>query len=245
VLQSIIDWITRDWALKLTALALATLMWVTVRRDAPATWSSDIPIRIVNNDAGWVVADTPAPRTVTIRFSGPYRELLRTASELPELLVPIQEVNDSVEMHVLRPNWVRMPPGTDATSINSIQPQAVRVTFDRVATRLIPVAAPLRGEPVSGYELAGPPVIEPSVVRASGAARILARIDSLRLDPIDVRDRRGTDTLELTIDTTGTGLIISPRTVRVYVPIRSAVSDTGALPLVPQLRPILPRQQLP
>lgn len=243
MLNSILDWIVRDWALKLTALALATLMWVTVRRDAPATWSSDIPVRVTNSDAGWVVADTPSPRIVTVRFAGPYRELLRTASDLPEIIVPIQQVNDSVELHVLRQNWVHMPPGTDATTITSIQPQAVRVTFDRVATRLIPVSAPVRGEPVSGYMLDGAPLVEPSVVRASGAARILARIDSLRLEPIDLRDRRSADTLDMTIDTTGTGLIISPRTVRVYLPIRPAVSDTNALPLVPQLRPIVPRQQ--
>jgi YbbR domain-containing protein len=243
VLRRIIDWTTRDWALKLTALALASLMWVTVRRDAPATWHTDVAVRVVNNDGGWVVADTPAPRIVTIRFSGPYRELLRTASAVPEVIVPIQQVDDSVEMHVLRPNWVRMPPGTDLTTILSIQPQAVRVTFDKVATRLIPVAAPTQGDPAAGYELAGAPVVEPSVVRASGAARVLARIDSLRLQPIDLSGRRTADTLELTIDTTGTGLIISPRTVRVLVPVRQAVSDTSAIPLMPQVRPPATRQR--
>jgi hypothetical protein len=243
MLRRIIDWSTTDWALKLTALALATLMWVTVRRDAPATWRFDIPVRVVNNDAGWIVADTPAPRMVSIRFSGPYRELLCTGSALPEMIVPIQQVNDSVELHVLRPNWVRMPPGTDATNVVSIQPQAVRVMFDKVATRLIPIAAPVRGEPAAGYELGGPIVVEPSVVRASGAARTLARIDSLRLQPIDLRDRRTSDTLDSTIDTTGTGLIISPRTVRVFVPVRPAATDTTALPLTPRIRPVLPRQR--
>jgi hypothetical protein len=59
VLQRIIDWTTTDWALKLTALALAFLLWTTVRADAPGQWETDIPVRVVNNDADWVVADPP------------------------------------------------------------------------------------------------------------------------------------------------------------------------------------------
>lgn len=236
MLRRAIDWATTDWALKLTALVLAFLMWVTVRADAPGQWHAEIAVRVDNNDGDWVVADPPAPRIVSAVFRGPYRELLRTASDLPEVTIPVQQVNDSTEIHVLRPNWVRMPPGTDNTTVVNFQPSTVQISFDRVSTRLIPIAAPLRGDLPSGYELRGPIGIEPIVVRASGAARTLARIDSLRLPPIDLRDRRTYDTLDLTIDTTGTGLIVSPRTVRVFVPVYPIMSDS-AVPLVPQVRP--------
>jgi hypothetical protein len=69
------------------------------------------------------------------------------------------------------------------------------------------------------------------MVRASGAGRNLARVDSLRLPPIDLGDRRTLDTMQLTIDTTGTGLVISPRTVRVIVPIRPILSDQQLPPV--------------
>jgi YbbR domain-containing protein len=229
MLQRIIDWTVTDWALKLTALALAFLLWTTVRADTPGQWSADdIEIRIVNNDADWVVADAPTPRAVRVVFRGPYRELLRAAADRPDIIVPVDDVNDSTEVHVLRPNWIRMPTGTPNVAIVDIQPSTVRLHFDRVSTRLLPVSAPLTGELPPGFELMRAPELEPNVVRASGAARNLGRLDTLRLAPIDLRDRRGIDTLEMTIDTTGTGVIVSPRTIQVIVPVRPILDDNPA-----------------
>lgn len=238
MLQRLIAWTTADWALKLTALALAFLLWTTVQADAPGEWvANNIQVRVVNNDPDWVVADAPTPSEVSVTFSGPYRELLRAASERPDIIVPVDQVSDSTEVYPLSVNRVRMPPGTPNTGVVGIQPGMVRVSFDRVMTRLIPVAVPLHGELAPGFELAGPVVVDPSVVRASGAGRNLARIDSLRLPPIDLRDRHGLDTLDITIDTTGTGLILSPRTVRVIVPVRPLLAEPGATQPRPRAPP--------
>jgi YbbR domain-containing protein len=241
VLRRVIDWATNDWALKLTALVLAFLMWVTVRADEPGQWSWEVPVRVVNNDADWVVAGPPVPSEVTLYLRGPYRELLRASSDLPEIIVPIQEVRDSSEVVQLRSNWVSLPTGTDQIAVIETLPSSVRIPFDRVSTRLIPVAAPLLGDPPPGYELIGDVIVEPSVVRAIGAGRAIARLDSVRLPPIDLRSVRTIDTLELTIDTTGSGLVISPRTVRVFVPVGPVATDTALLPIVPRVPPPSPR----
>jgi YbbR domain-containing protein len=228
MLERVIHWATNEWALKLTALALAFLLWTTVRADAPGQWDTEVPVRVQNSDADWVVAAPPTPEDVTVVFRGPYRELLRAASDRPEIIVPIDQVNDSSEVHVLRRNWVRMPPGTENTEVADFRPSTVRLTFDQVSTRLLPVAARIIGQPPAGYELDGRVEVEPPAVRASGAARNLARIDSLRLSPIDLSERRMTDTIQMTIDTAGTGLIVSPRSVRVFIRMRPLFSDTGA-----------------
>jgi YbbR domain-containing protein len=237
VLRRVIDWATNDWALKLTALVLAFFMWITVRADAPGQWSWEVPVRVINNDPDWVVSGQPAPAEVTLYLRGPYRQLLRASSNLPEIIVPIEEVDDSSAVVRLLHHWVSLPSGTDQVTVSSVLPNTVLIEFDRVTTRLIPVAAPLLGEPPPGYELVGDVTVEPVVVRASGGSRALARMDSLRLPPIDLRSVRAYDTLELAIDTTGTGLLISPRTVRVFVPVGAVVSDTAPTPIVPQIRP--------
>jgi YbbR domain-containing protein len=229
VLQRVIEWTTADWALKLTALALAFLLWTTVQADAPGEWvANNVQVRVVNNDPDWVVVDAPSPSEVSVTFSGPYRELLRAASERPDIIVPVDQVTDSTELFPLSVNRVRMPPGTPNTGVLGIQPSMVRVSFDRVMTRLIPVSVDLQGELPPGFELAGPVVVDPSVVRASGAGRNLARVDTLRLPAIEMRDLRGVDTLDITIDTTGTGLILSPRTVRVIIPARPVLTGLDA-----------------
>lgn len=230
MLQRIIDWTTTDWALKLTALALAFLLWTTVRADTPGQWGTDVPVRVANNDPDWVMAEPPDPATVRIVLRGPYRELLRAVSERPEIVVPVEQVNETTEVRPLYDHWVRLPTGTPGTRVTAVQPATVRLTWDRIATRLIPLGVHVIGSPADGFELAGPPEIDPSVVRASGAGRNLARLDSIHLSPIDLRNRRTFDTLQVTIDTTGTGIIISPRTVRVIVPIRAILADPGATP---------------
>jgi YbbR domain-containing protein len=236
------EWAVNDWALKLTALVLAFLMWITVRADEPGQWSWEVPVRVVNTDADWVVTGVPVPSEVTLVLRGPYRELLRASSNRPEIIVPVGpgEITDSTEVFQLRHSWVSLPSGTDQVEVNEVLPSSVRIPFDRVSTRIIPVAAPLLGEPPPGYALVGDVVIEPVVVRASGAGRAIARMDSVRLPPIDLRGVRSYDTLDLTIDTTGTGLIISPRTVRVFVPVGPVVSDT-ITPIVPRISPPPPR----
>jgi YbbR domain-containing protein len=229
VLRRALDWLFNDWALKLTALALAFLLWTNVRADEQMQLDGQIDVRVVSTDADWLVADV-APLTVTAVFRGPYRELLRIASERPQIQLDLDEVSDSTEVHLLRPNLVRMPPGTDRTAITDFNPTSVRITFDRVTTRLIPLAVQLRGQPRVGLRMVGAAEIEPSVVRASGAGRRLSRVDSLRLPIIDLSDRTAHDTVVVTIDTTGTGLIISPRTVRVILPLLPA--DTAIYPFI-------------
>ena len=229
MLRRALDWMFNDWALKLTALALAFLLWTNVRADEQMQLDGQIDVRIVSTDPDWLVADV-TPLTVTAMFRGPYRELLRVASERPQIELDLDEVSDSTEVHLLRPSLVRMPPGTERTTITDFDPTSVRITFDRVATRLIPLAVQLRSQPRTGLRMDGEPEIEPSVVRASGAGRRLSRVDSLRLPIIDLSNFAGYDTVDVTIDTTGTGLIISPRTVRVILPLRPTDSTTLLLP---------------
>jgi YbbR domain-containing protein len=236
VLRRVIEWATNDWALKLTALVLAFLMWITVRADEPGQWSWEVPVRVVNNAPDWVVTGPPLPAEVTLYLRGPYRELLRASSDMPEVIVPVAEgdITDSTEVFQLRNSWVSLPSGTDQVEVIQLLPSSVRIPFDRVRTQLIPVAAPLIGEPPAGYALIGDIIVEPVMVRASGARRAIARMDSVRLPPIDLRSVRSSDTLELTIDTIGSGLIISPRTVRVFVPVGPIAADTAVTPIVPR-----------
>jgi hypothetical protein len=185
MLRSLIEWSTHEWALKVTSLAIAFLLWVTVRAETPDEWEADVPVRVVITDADWVVDGSPTPSTVKVTFRGPLRELLRTASELPQVMVPIEEVNDSLEFHELRSNWVSLPPGADNTEVVRFNPTGVRVMFDRVTRRVIPVVARVHGEVPEGYALAGPLRVDPPGVRAIGARRDLAKIDSLRLPAVD------------------------------------------------------------
>jgi hypothetical protein len=173
-----------------------------------------------------VLASDPQPASVGVVFTGPVRELLRVAVEKPSIIIPIDDVNDSTEVHILRTNFVSLSNGLNNTRVEEFRPNTVRLRFDRVTTRLLPLAIRVTGTPVEGFEQTGPPVIEPSSVRVSGATSRLASMDSILLPPIDIGTLTASDTHVVAIDTTGLGVIVSPRQAQVVVPIRRVPVDT-------------------
>lgn len=217
-----------NWQLKLTALVLAFLFWAALRREQPYVYTFDkVPIRVASQDPNWVLATSPDPPTVRITLQGPGGELLQAASNPPTVHVPVDHVADSTTIRVIEFGWVAIG-DLPQTRVTDVQPPAVRLAFERLGAKLLPIAFDFSGRPAEGYRLDGPPLIDPPVVRASGGTRRLARVDSVRL-PINLDGRRGFDTLEIPIDTTGTGLILSPDRVRVILPLRP-VPDTTFVP---------------
>jgi hypothetical protein len=220
--------LTHNWQLKLTALVLAFLFWAALRREQPYRYTFDnVSIRVLNDDAEWVLATAPDPPVVRVTFEGPGGELLQVASQPPEIQVRVEDVTDSTFIRELVPGMVfyAVQP---STSVQTIEPRIVQLTFEKLGARLLPIAIDLSGRPAAGFELAGPPILEPPVIRASGGVRRLARVDSVRI-PLNLDGRSGIDTLEVPIDTAGTGLILSPNRIRLILPLRPVV-DTTALP---------------
>lgn len=215
----------RDWILKGTALGLALLIWGVRKAEEPARITvRDIPVEVVVGDAGWVLAAPPAPATATVVFSGPFRELARLTVERPRIIVPIEEVEDSVEMRPLRTGWVQIDGDLNQTKIEDIRPPgSVLLFFERLTTRLVPVAITTVGELPPGAQLAGGLRADPQVIRVSGPANLLPELDSIRTRPVDLSEVRNPTALSVELDTTGLeGLVLSPRTVDVALPIISA-----------------------
>jgi len=222
-----LDKITHNWQLKLTAVVLAFLFWAALRREQPYSYTfRSVPVRVLNDDPEWVLASAPDPATVRVTMEGPGGELLQVASNPPEIRVPVGNVSDSTVLLELQTGWVQHEP-QPGTRVVRIEPLMVRLAFERMGAKLLPLVAVLSGTPAAGYALAGPPVIEPKTVRASGGTGRLARVDSLRL-VLDLDNRQGVDTLEVQVDTAGTGLVFSPARVRVIVSLRPLADSLGS-----------------
>jgi hypothetical protein len=225
--------ITHNWQLKLTALVLAFLFWAALRREQPYNYTFNrVPVRVINEDPNWVLASSPDPAFVRVTMEGPGGELLQVASNPPEIRVPVGTVADSTQLQELTSAWVyyEQRPGT---RVVRIEPVTVRLAFERVGAKLLPLAVDFSGQPADGYVLSGPPLVEPAMVRASGGVGRLARLDSLRLS-LNLDNRQGVDTLEVQVDTTGMGLVLSPNRVRVIVSLRPEADSIHA-GLLPEL----------
>lgn len=213
-------WVTHNWTLKLAAVGVAILLWTVVR--AEDVVSASIPgVRVYASirDPGWELAAPPAPASVRLQLTGPVRELVRLAFQRPEVLVPVEEVRDSVLVLVVRDSWIRFPRGITRTRVDDVAPATIRLVFDPMATRTLGVALRVRGELPAGLELTGPIALDPGQVRASGPRRRLQDVDSVRLPPLDLSRLTDTTAMTMDIDTARLGLVVEPASVRVRVPV--------------------------
>ncbi|MEO5511377.1 MAG: YbbR-like domain-containing protein [Longimicrobiales bacterium] len=215
---------TRNWQLKLTAIVIAFLLWAAVQSGRPYRYRmTRVPVRVVNHDPEWVVSSDVSPAAVSIEFRGSFRDLLKLATAGVAIEVPVGDVSGRTAVYSLRSGWVDLGRASSDIEVGRIVPESVHVAFDRIATRLVAVRAKFDGALPDGYELRGAPVLDPAVVRVSGPAQRLTEMDTVDLPAIDLAGRRVSETVELMIDTTGLGVTVSPRRVRVALPVRTAV----------------------
>lgn len=229
----LIDLFVRNWTLKLAALVMAFLLWIAVRSETPAQAAiSGIEVDVQLEQEGWIFLPPARPDTVSVIFEGPLRHLAALALDRPRIVIPITEVSDSVVTRTVDFRHLRYRSTRESVRPVAIEPATVTLRFDRLIEASRPVAPVLRGSLPEGRTLEGPPVADPAVVRVRGASRVVARIDSLRLVPLDLSTFTTAGTVTMPVDTTGLGgLQVMTGRVDVYVPVRSAADtlDTDTL----------------
>jgi len=220
---------TRNWTLKLAALGLALLLWSVVKAEAPVRVTiPDVPVEVALRDARWTAAAPPAPSNVSVVFSGPVRDLLRLAVERPRIVIPVDEVADSAEVHLLQPRWVQLGRDMERARAEDIRPSTVRLFFERVSTRLLPVIASTHGEPLAGYRLDGPVRADPPAITVSGPVSRLAELEFVRLPSVDISRLTGPTAITVSVDTAAlAGLAVTPEQITLTVPIVPLPPDTA------------------
>ncbi|HUH12466.1 MAG TPA: CdaR family protein [Longimicrobiales bacterium] len=236
----VLDLFVRNWTLKLTALVMAFLLWIAVRSETPSRASiSGINVDVELQQEGWIFLPPPRPDTVSVVFEGPLRHLAALAIDRPRIIVPVTEVSDSVVTRTLDFRHLRYRGSRDLVRPVTIEPSTVTLRFDRLIEASRPVALVLTGELPEGRTLEGPPVADPPVVRVSGASRDVARLDSLRLVPLDLTSFTTSATVRVAVDTTGLGALqVTPAVVQVHVPVRSEPDTLASDTLPPDSAPL-------
>jgi hypothetical protein len=223
---------TKNWQLKLLALAVAVLLWTVPRFEAQETQTlEDIPIEVNLTDQDWaLVGQSDSMGSVTV--SGPTRDLIALGLDRPPVLIPVVEVDTTDTMVYLSEAWFRAP---DRVVVENLRPQAVMLTFERIEDRYVALSAPLFGDLPDSISLAGPPEIIPATALVIGTLSRLEGLDSLRLVPINLATVTGPDTIVQPVDTAAYGGL-QPLTeeAAVVLPIETTEElEFPDLPLIP------------
>jgi YbbR domain-containing protein len=192
---------TRNLALKVAALAIALMLWLTIRFEAPTQQEiRNVAVRVDLNDPGWTLLETSEPGGITVRFRGPWGELARIAAERPTVVIPLGQVFDGDTAVVLQASWVRFGdrPGVVVEGLN---PGVVRLRLEPVLRITLPPAVRLSGELPDSLAFAGPPVPSVSELRIFGPRSRTEALDSIPLLPVDLSQVTGSIAVPVMVDT--------------------------------------------
>jgi len=217
--------VRRNWQLKLSAFAMAVLLWTVPTFEAQSRQVFDsVPVRVALNDPQWALRGNPIPSTVSVTVSGPARSLFSLAVDRPSIVIPIDSVLAADTFLVLRTSWVRLPDPGDVV-VEEVVPNSINLQFEVIKDRPVAVGVHVTGQLREGLARTGPPEVTPSVIRAFGPESRVEDLDSVFLVPLDLGRVQGSEVFVLGIDTVAArGLTLSDLQASVRVPVDSMAS---------------------
>jgi YbbR domain-containing protein len=167
--------------LKVVALALATLLWLTVAGEHVVERIIRVPLEFRNLPPQLEVVGDP-PGSVDVRLRGSSALLSRLEAGDVVAVLDLANARPGSRLFHIRDEEVRAPYGVDVTQV---VPGTLGIEFERSATRMIPIVAPIEGEPAPGF-VVGPVSAEPSTVEVVGPESRLRRLAQATTEPISV-----------------------------------------------------------
>lgn len=189
--------LTRDIGLKIAALLLAVFVWINVAERRPVEMVTSIPVWYVNMPAKTTLASrVPDVARVRIVGSGIF---MRWRLKDVHVVVDLSAAERGVVTHVLSPAEVVTPPDQGLRVLEVLEPKAIKVELDALASKEVAVRPVLSGALAPDKVLVGLPAAAPERVALSGAERVLAALTSIPTVPVDVGylARKGRVTAEL------------------------------------------------
>ncbi len=201
--MSLREWVVRHWPLKLAELALSAILWVAVALEKPSTQLVGIQLDLVLLPD---VVPAQAPPAIKAVISGPQRELLKLTAPLAiRAVIPETGIGAGTRHHLaIAPSDVQVPGGVKVT-VQEVEPREIEILLDRRAQKTVAVRAVV--QPDSGFALDGPVASQPSAVRVTGPRSLVAALDSVDTEPLDLKGVAGSFARSVALDTAGRAVL--------------------------------------
>ena len=214
----------RDLGLKVFAIALAVLLWLTVAGDPIAERGMYIPLEFENLPDSMEILGG-APETVEVRLRGSSAVLRRLDVGDVAAIIDLGSERPGNRLFDMAAGRVRAPLGVEITQVI---PSTVSLTLEvEGSPRMVPVVPVIDGEPAPGF-VVGRVVAEPATVAVVGPLSQLRQLTEAMTEPLDVTNASVPIEETVTVGVADPSLRLeTPRATRVTVEIvRAPVERT-------------------
>lgn len=205
----------RHLGLKVLAIALAVLLWLTVAGEHVVERSIRVPLEYRNIPQQLEIVGAP-PASVDVRLRGSSALLSRLDPGEIIAVLDLTAARPGSRLFALRNDEVRAPYGVE---VAQVVPGTIAIDLEQSGRRTVPVLPAVEGQPAPGFvrgrETADPPTVE--VVGPESHLRALAEATT---EPVSIAGARASVRDQVTIGVPDSAVrLAQPQTAHVFVEI--------------------------
>lgn len=175
----------RQLGLKILAITLASLLWLTVAGEHVVERSLRVPLEFRNiPEALEIVGNTPD--TVDVRLRGSSAVLSRLQPGEIVAVLDLRTARSGSRLFHIRNDDVRAPFGVE---VSQIVPSTLALELEKSARRMVPVVPAIEGEPAPGF-VVGRYAVDPATVEIVGPDSHVRQVAEATTEPVSVKDAR-------------------------------------------------------
>jgi YbbR domain-containing protein len=175
----------RHLGLKVLAIALAVVLWLTVAGEHVVERSLRVPLEFRNIPPALEIVGNP-PDTVDVRVRGSSAGLSRLQSGEIVAVLDLGTARAGSRLFHIRNDEVRAPFGVE---IAQVVPATISIELEKSARRVVPIIPALEGEPAPGFSV-GRVSSDPATVEIIGPDTRVRQIAEATTEPVSVAGAR-------------------------------------------------------
>lgn len=208
----------RHLGLKVLAILLASVLWLTVAGEHVVERSLRVPLAVRNLPLSLEI-EGELPATVDVRVRGSASQLSRLDPGEVVAMLDLTTARAGSRLFHLRTDEVRVPYGIE---VAQVVPPSLSLALEKSTTRTIPVVPSTDGEPAPGY-VVGRISSDPATVRIIGPESHVKAVAQATTEPIEIEGRSSRVRDTVTVGVTDSSVrLVEPRTATVVVEISPA-----------------------
>jgi YbbR domain-containing protein len=175
----------RQLGLKILAITLASLLWLTVAGEHVVERSLRVPLEFRNiPEALEIVGNTPD--TVDVRLRGSSAVLSRVQPGEIVAVIDLSSARSGSRLFHIRNDEVRAPFGVE---VSQVVPATLALELEKSARRMVPVVPAVEGDPAPGF-VVGRFVVDPPTVEIVGPDSHVRQVAEATTEPVSVKDAK-------------------------------------------------------
>lgn len=174
----------RHLGLKLLAVVLASLLWLTVTGDHVVERSMRVPLEFRNPQELEIVGDPPG--SVDVRLRGSSALLGRLETREIVAVLDLESARVGSRLFHIRPDEVRVPYGVE---VAQVVPATLPLTLEKPLRRSVPIIPSTDGQPAPGF-VVGRISTDPPAIDVVGPESRVKQLAAATTEPVDVTGRR-------------------------------------------------------